>query len=1012
MEMAKAHGISAFCYHHYWFSGKKLLRQPIDTHLANTDMDLPFCINWANEPWTLRWDGQPESGILVEQNHSAEDDIAFIRDLEPFLRDPRYLRVDGKPLLAVYRPTLFPDMKATIERWQNYCVDHGIGELFTAMVQSFEIDDPRPFGFDAAIEFPPHNIFREPWHPSTFFDGAIHPQVWNYRAMAQGSLDRPAPDYTWFRGLTLAWDNSPRKAHGWVFHNCEPDSYGRWLEGHCRYAIEQLPPSRRLVFINAWNEWAEGTYLEPDRHFGFAYLNRTAEILCKVASDTAHLSSSSRHCGHPAAALLDYLSCRHGSDARTWLVDHYSRFGLPATADETRLPDPSGVEVDDWLRWLSLHASAHRRLTSGEKPDVSILVPVHNHVRYTLSCLGSLLAHATRNSFEIIIGDDCSTDLTNKIGLLAIPGVHYHRHPTNLGFLENCNALALLAQGDYLVLLNNDTVPLPGWLDNLIDTLKTDACVGLVGSKLIYPDGRLQEAGSVIWDDASGWNWGNRQDPQDPEYNYRRDVDYCSGASIALRSSVWRDLGGFDSQRYQNAYYEDTDLAFRIRELKGLRVIYQPLSHLIHFEGVSSGRSLDSGIKQFQKSNQPLFAERWGHVIAGYGNPSALPDNFLNRRRGKKLLLIDVVTPLPDQDSGSVDTYNYLKIFCQLGFKVTLLPVNLNYLGPYVQCLQGLGVRVLHSPYVANFENALHEEVPRADIIFIYRETAHRYMWLLRSIAPNTPIVFNSVDLHFLRKEREAIITGTAEAQDEAKHTRRVELAAMALADVTIVLSQYEHDMLRLLSPDIRLACIPIVRDMPSRSDTTFEERRDVIFIGGFLHIPNVDAVKYFVSQIWPLVRELNLGRPCQFVVAGSNIPAEIYALAAPDIIIKGHVPDLGDLYDHALLSVAPLRFGAGLKGKVVSSLSYGVPVVGTSISMEGSGLQNEEHVLVADNPEEFAAAIERLHGDGDLWNRLAANGVEFALKEYSLVAVTAKLKALLIMLGVLDHESAQPKPH
>ncbi len=507
----------------------------------------------------------------------------------------------------------------------------------------------------------------------------------------------------------------------------------------------------------------------------------------------------------------------------------------------------------------------------------------------------------------------------------------------------------------------------------------------------------------MIWDDAGGWNWGNLQDPQNPEYNYRRDVDYCSGASIALPAALWRSLGGFDAERYRQAYYEDTDLAFRIREDKGLRVIYQPLSHLIHFEGVSSGRSLDAGIKRFQKTNQPLFAERWCRVISRHGNPSALPDNFLDRRPGKKLLLIDVVTPLPDQDSGSVDTYNYLRIFQRRGFKVTFLPVNGSYKGPYVRDLQRLGIRVLHEPYVARFEDALRAEAPKADVIFIYRETAHRYMPLLRSLAPSSPIVFNTVDLHFLRQEREAELLGTAAAREEAAQTRRMELAAMDQADATIVLSRYEEELVAKLKPGAKLARIPIVRDIPGRSPVSFEERRDIVFIGGFLHAPNRDAVLYFVREVWPRVQQKDLGRPCQFLIAGSNIPPEIIALSAPDILIKGHVPDLAELYSRALISVAPLRYGAGLKGKVVSSLSYGIPVVGTAISLEGSGLVDGQHVLAADTPASMAAAIARLHGDKALWYQLSDNGLAFATEQFSLEAVSSRLSTLLAGLGILE---------
>ena len=1008
MAMAKSHGISAFCYHHYWFNGKKVLRRPIDTHLADSTLDLPFCINWANEPWTACWDGHRESGVLLDQTHSPEDDLAFIRDIEPFLRDKRYVRVEGKPLLSIYRPTLFPNIRATLDRWQNYCVKEGVGELYIAMVQSFEIDDPRQFGFDAAIEFPPHNVVRKPAEPGYFFYGANHPQVWSYAAMARGSMDRCHPGYDWFRGLTLCWDNTPRKSQGWVFKDCDPGRYGEWLESHCRYAIAHLPPDRRLIFINAWNEWAEGTYLEPDQHFGYAFLNRTGEVLAKLEREpvapSLPLPISPAPLPSPVVlGLPEYVEVRHGRPARDWLTQHFVRFGLPYTAEEAHLLAPTEQEIAVWMADL-VKVTSQRSIVIGEEPKVSILLPVFNQVRFTLSCLISLYTHMSRHPFEVLIGDDLSSDATTIIGQQNLGGVRYFRHQSNLGFLKNCNTLAEAAKGSYLVLLNNDTVILPGWLDGLIDTLERNQDIGLVGSKLIYPDGRLQEAGSLMWDDASGLNWGNLCDPQDPEFNYRRDVDYCSGASIALATSLWKELGGFDAERYHQAYYEDTDLAFRIREEQGLRVIYQPLSHLIHFEGISSGRSLESGIKSFQKTNRPLFLKRWRHALRHHGKPGSLPNNYFDRRPGKELLLIDVVTPLPDQDSGSVDTYNYLRIFDQLGFKVTFLPVNGNYKGPYVRDLQGQGIRVLHDPYRGAFEDTLRKEASSADVIFIYRETAHRYMSLLRAFAPNTPIVFNTVDLHFLRKEREAELLCTESSRLEALKTRQMELAAMDLANATIILSQYEEELLTKMKPGVKLARIPIVREISGRSSLPYEERHDVVFIGGFLHAPNVDAVRYFVHEVWPEVRKMRLGRPCRFLVAGSNIPEEIAALETNDIIIKGHIADLNDLYDRALISVAPLRYGAGLKGKVVTSLSYGVPVVGTSISLEGSGLVDGQHILKADSPAAMAAAIGRLHADRNLWYRISDAGLAFTQDHFSLDAVKLLLVNLLGDLGVLPN--------
>lgn len=284
IELAKRSGISGFCYHHYWFDGKLVMHLPFDQVLADPELDFPFCLHWANEPWTVRWDGCLESGTLLGQSHTPEDDIAFIRNIEGALQDSRYIRVDGRPLLVIYRPGLFPDIRATLDRWREHCVTAGIGELYLAVMQQpFDgVVNPRLYGFDAAIEYPTANMplvdIRE---EVELYDPDFTGLIWSYPHVVLESLSRTVPDYTWFRGIMPAWDNIPRQKSPDVCVNSTPDLYQNWLEGLCKYTRENLPPGERLIFINAWNEWAEGAYLEPDLKHGYAYLNRTARALQK-----------------------------------------------------------------------------------------------------------------------------------------------------------------------------------------------------------------------------------------------------------------------------------------------------------------------------------------------------------------------------------------------------------------------------------------------------------------------------------------------------------------------------------------------------------------------------------------------------------------------------------------------------------------------------------------------------------------------------------------------------------
>jgi lipopolysaccharide biosynthesis protein len=282
VAMARKHGISGFCFHTYWFHGKRLLDLPLETVLANPDIDMPFCICWANENWTRRWDGL-EHEVLIAQNHSSEDDVALARALEPALRDPRYIRVGNRPLLMVYRPGLLPRPLATARRWRTHFARVGLGDPYLMMAQGFGDSDPRVHGFDAAVEFPPHTLGRHGQSINdrvTLFEQNFSGHILEYDQLIRAA-ERVAPaPHRLFRTVAPSWDNHARKpGSGTTFAFSTPGKYARWLAMVCRQVAADPDPNCRLVFINAWNEWAEGAHLEPDRHHGFAYLNATARVL-------------------------------------------------------------------------------------------------------------------------------------------------------------------------------------------------------------------------------------------------------------------------------------------------------------------------------------------------------------------------------------------------------------------------------------------------------------------------------------------------------------------------------------------------------------------------------------------------------------------------------------------------------------------------------------------------------------------------------------------------------------
>jgi glycosyltransferase involved in cell wall biosynthesis/SAM-dependent methyltransferase len=285
VELAKLYGINGFCFYFYWFAGKRLLESPIRQYVNNKKIDLPFCLCWANENWSRRWDGLDDE-ILISQKHSPEDDLLFIEHLSQYLKDPRYIRVKGKPLIIVYRPGLLPSAKKTAQRWRKWCLqDKDIGEIYLAYTQSFENINPEKIGFDGAIEFPPNNFAPKvitdqivPKRPE--FTGVIYD--WN--TLIQKSYNSRSSDYSLFRGVCPSWDNTPRRMNNAsIFWGSTPEKYGEWIENATIDTIRRFKdPSERLVFINAWNEWAEGAYLEPNQRYGYAYLQSTREALERV----------------------------------------------------------------------------------------------------------------------------------------------------------------------------------------------------------------------------------------------------------------------------------------------------------------------------------------------------------------------------------------------------------------------------------------------------------------------------------------------------------------------------------------------------------------------------------------------------------------------------------------------------------------------------------------------------------------------------------------------------------
>jgi GT2 family glycosyltransferase len=626
-------------------------------------------------------------------------------------------------------------------------------------------------------------------------------------------------------------------------------------------------------------------------------------------------------------------------------------------------------------------------------PIVSIIIPVHNKLSFTLRCLAALQQLDSRRTFEVIVVDDGSSDETG-MRLGAWPGLRLVSNLVNRGFVLACNVGAAAARGKYLVFLNNDTEVQVGWLDALIDAFEVYPDAGLVGSRLLYPNGRLQEAGGIVFSDGSAWNYGHLDDPNKPEYSYLREPDYVSGASAAIRRDVFEELGGFD-EAFAPGYYEDVDLAFRVRAA-GHRVYYQPLSNVIHFEGISAGTDdcSGSGMKRFQAINRVKFSARWRHVLATHGERGEHLALQSERRIQRRALVADLYMLTPDKESGSLRMVNLCRILRELGFKITFAACNLEAPQPYLRNLQQQGIEVLYRPYVRSIERYLKVHGDDYDLVLLSRaDTGAQLMSAARRYCCNARIVFDTVDLHFLREQRLATLAGKQAVEALAQWRKQQEIDLIAQADTTLVVSTVEQDLLARVAPDADVRVVSNIHNVYG-SRRAFSDRCDMLFIGAFAHPPNTDGVLWFCHDIFPLV--LRHEPDMKLFVIGANPPRQVRALASDNVRVLGHVRDVEPYFDSCRLSIAPLRYGAGVKGKINQSMAYGLPVVGTGAAVEGMYVVPGVSALVADRPRDFAREILRIYGDPDLWERLSRGGLAVMEAHFSFAAARRALSDLV----------------
>lgn len=615
-----------------------------------------------------------------------------------------------------------------------------------------------------------------------------------------------------------------------------------------------------------------------------------------------------------------------------------ARFGLadgrpPAWSTLRHGLEAGTVLASDPTSSMQWSLSKHAHIKSGDQPRVSIGMVGEGSLNSVLACLHAISARTARVSYEVVVAVS-GLSQQDHATLSTIRGVRL-LSPKQLaqGAPATHWAVAAMAQGELLCLLDSHTEVGVGWLDTLVQTFEDFPGAGMV----VFP---------------------SRQ-PQGPwPVEHAQEVERVhSSAGMMLPLALFLQCGQAGS----------ADLAQEIIQA-GYRVIHQPQAIVL-------------------RQCQPLAT-------------CTVPFSRVHAQKKRRALVMDHATPTPDRDAGSVTALNLMLLLREMAFEVSFIPeASLRASPGYTEALQRVGIEALHRPAITSVKQHLRQQGPRYELVLLIRPAVvEATLQTVRRYCPQARVLFETADLHYLRMQRQAKLYNDSRLKSAVERMKQRELRAINAVDATMIRSTAERALLQPLVPHARLYVFPLILELAG-SAAAFNERSDLLFVGGFQHTPNVDAVKYFVTSIMPELRKRLPG--LRLYAVGSHPPPEIRQLTREDVIITGFVKDLAAMLNRARVSVAPLRYGAGIKGKIGTAMAAGLPVVATPVAAEGMSLIHEETVLVAQGPDAFAQAVARLYQDAKLWNQLSQNGLDFARNMWGADAAWQTLAGILTDLDL-----------